>query len=168
MFFSILCIGKRPLTPPKEQGFVDKEHVEPVVTSPAEDPYEEFLKGQRKRQAVWNEQRAARRAKVVHTPILLKTRKCSKERLLQPPFPTGACKETNPHHVFMVTKYANLRQSWSKKVERVSFLKRSLQFFNNRRDKQLRETFSMKIFARQVTIFFHFPYLTLKASLTQT
>ena len=48
---------------------MDKEHVEPVVTSPAEDPDEEFLKGQRKRQAVWNEQQAARRAKVVHTPI---------------------------------------------------------------------------------------------------
>ena len=50
--FLFFCIGKRPLTPPKEQGFVDREHVEPVVTSPAEDPYEEFLKGQRKRQAV--------------------------------------------------------------------------------------------------------------------
>ena len=48
---------------------MDETRVELVVTSPAEDPYEEFLKGQRKRQIVWNAQQAARRAKLVHPPM---------------------------------------------------------------------------------------------------
>ena len=75
---------------------MDKQHVEPVVTSPAEDSYDEFLKGQRKRQAVWNEQRAASRAKVVHTPTENKNaarRDCysvhSPRELLKRRIPTG-------------------------------------------------------------------------------
>ena len=48
---------------------MNEKLAEPLENLPTADPYEEFLKGQRKREATWSAERAAKKAKVNSSPV---------------------------------------------------------------------------------------------------
>lgn len=50
-------------------GSLNEKPAEPLENLPAADPYEDFLKGQRWREATWSAERAAKQAKVNSSPV---------------------------------------------------------------------------------------------------
>ena len=48
---------------------MNEKLAEPLENLPTADPYEEFLKGQRKREATWSAEHAAKKAKVNSSPV---------------------------------------------------------------------------------------------------
>ena len=48
---------------------MNEKSAEPLENLPGAHPYEEFLKGQRKREAAWSAERAAKKAKVNSSPV---------------------------------------------------------------------------------------------------